>query len=190
EYERSLFKDKSFANIISGIEKSKNNSMEKFLTALGIKHVGLSVAKALSKRFKSIEELSLATKEEIEEVNDTGEKISTSIINWFGDEKNQDLLWRAKKAGINFSYINEYSNVKVEADKQIYMNKTFVISGTFNKSRKEITDYIESVYSAKVSSTVSKKTDYLIIGEEPGESKVKKAKDLKIEIITKPFWND
>ncbi|MDE5545435.1 MAG: hypothetical protein K2I76_02390 [Malacoplasma sp.] len=70
------------------------------------------------------------------------------------------------------------------------MNKTFVISGTFNKSRKEITDYIESVFSAKVSSTVSKKTDYLIIGEEPGESKVKKAKDLKIEIITKPFWND
>ncbi|MDE6893959.1 MAG: NAD-dependent DNA ligase LigA [Malacoplasma sp.] len=190
EYERSLFKDKSFANIISGIEKSKSNSMEKFLTALGIKHVGLSVAKALSKRFKSIEELSLATKEEIEEVGDTGEKISSSIINWFADEKNQDLLWRAKKAGINFSYINEYSNVKVDVDKQIYMNKTFVISGTFNKSRKEITDYIESVFSAKVSSTVSKKTDYLIIGEEPGESKVKKAKELKVEIITKPFWND
>lgn len=190
EYERSLFKDKSFANIVNGIEKSKNNSMEKFLTALGIKHVGLSVAKALSKRFKSIEELSLATKEEIEEVSDTGEKISSSIIKWFSDKKNQDLLWRAKKAGINFNYVNEYSKVKVDADKQIYINKTFVISGSFNKSRKEITDYIESVFSAKVSSTVSKKTDYLIIGEEPGESKVKKAKELNIQIITKPFWND
>lgn len=190
EFERSLFKDKSFQNVITGIEKSKTNSMEKFLTALGIKHVGLSVAKSLSKRFKTMKELSLATKEEIEQVGDTGEKISESIIKWFADEKNQDLLWRAQKVGINFNYINEYSDAVVDKSHQIYMNKTFVITGSFKKSRKEITDYIESVFDAKVSSTVSKKTDFLILGEEPGESKVKKAKELNIPTITKPFWNE
>ena len=190
EFERSLFKDKSFANVMRGIESSKKNSMEKFLTALGIKHVGLSVAKSLSKRFKSIQDLSLATKEEIEQVGDTGEKISESIIKWFSEDKNQNLLWKAQKVGINFNYINEYSDAVIDQDYHIYMNKTFVITGSFKKSRKEITDYIESVFDSKVSSTISKKTDYLIIGEEPGDSKVKKATELNIPIITKPFWNE
>lgn len=190
EFERSLFKDKSFANIIESIEKSKSNSMEKFLTGLGIKYVGLAAAKALSKRFKSIEELSMATREEIEQVADTGEKMSESLVNWFSNSKNQDLLWRAQKAGINFNYINEFNDVVVKNEHQIYMNKVFVITGSFNKPRNEIKNYIESVFNSKVSESVSKKTDYLVVGENAGDSKLKKANDLKIEIITKPFWNE
>ncbi|BAC43975.1 NAD-dependent DNA ligase [Malacoplasma penetrans HF-2] len=190
EFERSLFKDKSFTNIIEAIEKSKSNSMEKFLTGLGIKYVGLRAAKALSKRFKSIEELAMATREEIEQVPDTGEKMSESLVNWFSDPKNQDLLWRAKKVGINFNYINEFNDVVVKNEHQKYMNKTFVITGSFNKSRNEIKNYIESVFNAKVSDSVSKKTDYLVVGENAGDSKLKKANDLKIEIITEPFWDN
>ena len=70
------------------------------------------------------------------------------------------------------------------------MNKVFVITGSFNKSRNEIKNYLESVFNAKVTDSVSKKTDYLIVGENAGESKLKKANDLKIKIITNPFWND
>ncbi|MCF0217577.1 MAG: NAD-dependent DNA ligase LigA [Malacoplasma sp.] len=189
EFVRYLFRDKSFKNLINSIENTKKNSMEKFLTGVGIKYVGVTAAKALAKHFKTIEELASAEESEILKVEDTGVKMSNVIVNWFNDPKNQDLLWRAKKCGINFNYINEYQNTTIKKEFEIYKNKTFVITGNFNKPRKEISDLIENVFNGKVTSSVSKRTDYLIVGENPGDTKLQKANELKIPLIDKPFWD-
>lgn len=185
-----LIKEKSFANLVNSIEKSKDNSMEKLIFGLGIRHIGFNVAKLISKRFKSIEELSVANKETIENIGEIGEKMSESITNWFSLEENMNLLWDLKKFGLNFSYINEYADVKVKNENQQFMNKKITITGSFSTNRNEIKNLLESVYHSKISSSVTKTTDILIIGNKPTQSKIDKAKSFNIPIIDYEFWNN
>lgn len=182
-------KEKSFNNLVDSIEKSKSNSMERLVFALGIKHVGFNVAKLLSRRFKSIEELSMADCEDIENIGDIGNKISNSIVEWFNEKQNSEKLQKLYNNHINFKYINEYENVSVKIENEKYMNKTFVITGSFSKNRNEIKNLLESVYHSKITSSVSKKTDYILVGNNATENKVEKAKSLNVPIIDFEFWN-
>lgn len=184
-----LIKEKMFNNLILAINNSKKNSMEKLLFALGIKHVGFTVAKNVSKRFKNFEELSLATIEEIESIGDIGIKIAQSIYDWFNNDINLQRLGKLRNKNINMKYINEYADIAVSLENEKYMNKTYVITGSFSQNRNFIKNILESVYNSKTTSSVTKKTNYLLCGSNPTNSKIEKAKELGIEIIDIEFWN-
>ena len=124
----------------------------------------------------------------IENIGEIGEKMSESITNWFNSHENTELLWDLKRFGLNFSYINEFSNVEVKNENLIYMNKKMTITGSFSTNRNQIKNILESVYHSKISSSVTKGTDYLIIGSKPTQSKIDKAKSLNIPIIDFEFW--
>lgn len=185
-----LIKEKSFNNLINAIEKSKSNSMERLLFGLGIRHVGFNVAKLLAKRFKIIDELAKANIADIEAIGDVGTKIANSIVVWFSKESNLQLISYLANKNINMKYINEYENVAVSSENEIYKNKAFVITGSFSKSRNEIKNILESIYDAKVSSSVTKKTNYLIVGKNPTANKIEKANSLNVPILKDEFWNN
>ncbi|WPL38075.1 NAD-dependent DNA ligase LigA [Malacoplasma iowae] len=185
-----LIKEKAFNNIVNAIEKTKENSLEKLIFGLGIRHVGFNVAKLVAKRFKSINGIINASVDDILSIGEVGEKIAISITNWFNDIDNIKTIKRLKEYGVNFNYINEYADFVVSPENEKYKNKSFVITGSFEKNRNEIKNILESVYHAKVTSSVTKNTDYLIIGNSPTQNKIEKAKSLNIPIIEKPFWNN
>ncbi len=171
--------EKSAENIIKSIEKSKNQPFEKVLYALGIRHVGETTAKKLARHFKSLDRLMQASKEELEKVGDIGEKIAESIQDFFKDPENMSIINRLKDKGLKFELTEE------ELPKSNKLQgKKFVISGTFEHfSRDELKKSIEENGGQNVSS-VSKNTDYLLAGEKPGPSKIEKAKNLGIPIIS------
>lgn len=181
-------KEKSFENIINAIENTKNNSMEKLIFGLGIRHVGFNVAKLISKRFKNLQNLFTASLEELMNVGEIGDKIALSLYNWFKDANNILMVEKLASFNLNFEYINEYGDIKINPDNEIYLNKSFVITGSFNKTRNEIKNILESVYHAKVTSAVTKKTDYLITGNNPTQNKIDKAMALNVKIIKTEFW--
>lgn len=183
-----LMKDKTLANLVTSINNSKTNSLEKLLFGLGIKHVGFTVAKQISKRFKNIDDLSLASIEDLSDVGEVGEKIVSSIHDWFIELDNIDLLDKLKAKGVNTIFRNDYSETTLPEDKIMYKKKHFVITGSFDMPRHKIEDIIESLFESKVSSTVTKKVDYLVIGKNPTQNKIDKAKSLSIPIIEEPFW--
>ncbi len=181
-------KDKSFNNLIESIEKSRSNSLERLIFALGIKHVGEVASKALAKRFKNLEVLIGVTKEELESMDDFGPKMSESIANFFKLENFQKHLDQINKYQINKLFINEFSNISVNQENKKYMNKTFLITGSFTKSRNQIKNILSNLYESKCVSTVSKNVDYILAGKAATQSKVDKAKDLGIPIIELEFW--
>ncbi len=174
---------KKFAqNLIDAIERSKENDLYHLITALGIRHVGSKAAKMLAKKYKTMEELSKANFEELQSMNDIGEVMANSIVEFFSQEQTKDLLDKLKQAGVNMNSLEENTDEKLEG-------KTFVITGSLEKfTRKEIEDLIEK-HGGKASGTVSKKTDYLIAGENAG-SKLKKAQELGIKIISEKEFED
>ncbi len=168
--------DKSVDNLIEAIEISKNNSLERLLFGLGITHVGEKTAKILAMRYKDLEKLMETSLEELTSVNDIGEIIAKSVVNYFSLEHNQKIIKELKELGINFKYLG--SEIK-EDDRFLY--KTFVITGTLDTmSRDEAKEKIE-LLGGNTSSSVSKKTSVVIVGDNPG-SKYDKAKELNIEI--------
>ena len=170
--------DKSANNLLKSIKESKNTPFEKVLFGLGIRYVGETVAKKLAKAFKSIDNLSKATFEELIEVDEIGEKIANAIIEYFSNEENQKLIERLKEHGLNFESIQD-ENISNKLG-----GKSFVVSGVFDAfSRDELKKMIERNGGRNVSS-ISKKTDYLLAGDKMGPSKLKKAEDLGIPIIT------
>ncbi|NPA37863.1 MAG: NAD-dependent DNA ligase LigA [Chlorobi bacterium] len=172
--------EKSARNIIRSIEESKKVPFPRVLYALGIRYVGETVAKKLAYAFKSIDKLKDATQEELTSVDEIGERIAQSIISFFSNEKNIELIERLKKAGLQFELKEEEEN-RVS---QVLNGKTFVISGTFsNHSRDEIKELIER-YGGKNTSSLSSKTDYLVAGENMGPAKLAKAEKLGIPIIS------
>ncbi len=172
-------REKTASNILKGIEQSKERPAEKLLYALGIKHVGESTAKKLMKHFGSIDRIMEATPEELTQVEDVGEKVAESIYTWFRNPDNRELVERLCKAGLKFE-----SEQPADESQNILQGKKFVVSGTFqNFSRDEIKADIER-YGGEVASSVSRKTDYLLAGEKPGPSKVAKAQQLGIPIIS------
>lgn len=169
---------KKFAqNLIDSINESKKNDLYRLITALGIRHVGGKASKILARKYKNIDNLSNATFEELNEINALGEVMANSIREFFMQEQTQDLIRKLKQSGVNMNCLEE------EITDTRFENKIFVLTGGLEKfSRKEAENIIEKL-GGKTSSSVSKKTDYLLAGEEAG-SKLIKAQDLGIKIIT------
>jgi DNA ligase (NAD+) len=176
---RISFREKTVSNILAGLGKSKGVSFEKVLFALGIRFVGETVAKKLAFHYRNIENLKAASLNELITVDEIGEKIAGSVINYFSDPKNLDLIERLRNSGLQFELVETR-----EQKSNVLSGKTFVVSGVFESySRDGIKTTIES-NGGKVSSSVSSKTDFLIAGENMGPEKRRKAEDLGVKIIT------
>lgn len=170
------FGEKSITNLLDSIENTKNNSLDRLLFGLGIRHVGKKTAKILSQHFSNIDLLIGATYEQLIEIEDIGDIIAKSLIDYFSDEKNLNQIEQLKKLGLNMnSKIEEINN------NENFINKTFVLTGTLeNITREKASELIEQ-NGGIVTSSVSKKTDVVIVGANPG-SKYDKAKQLNITI--------
>lgn len=179
-------KFKVFNKINESIQKSKTNSLERLIFGLGIRDVGLISATFLAKHFKNIDALAKATKEELVALKDIGEVVSTSIYDWFYNEKNLTLVTNLKKLGINTNYISK-SNITDEARNSEYYQKSFCITGSFDISRDKIRELLIQKYDANVTNSINKSTDYLIVGENGG-SKLEKAEKLGIKLIYNKIW--
>lgn len=168
------FGEKSVNNLLSSIEHSKENSLEKVLFALGIRHVGKKTAKVLAKKYKNIDNLINASLDELININDIGEIIAKSIRKYLNNKDNIKLINELKEVGLNFSYNEGETNDKLDG-------MTFVLTGTLEKyKREELTKLLEDK-GAKVTSSVTKKTTGVIVGDKPG-SKYDKALKLGITI--------
>lgn len=171
---------KSAQNILSAIAASKKRPFADLIFALGIRHVGASVAELLAERFDSINALSNARPEEIEEVEGIGPAISTQIAEYFAHPNSRLLLEELSEAGVNLKSIESTS--KATSVPQIFRGKTFVLTGTLESmDRLEAERYIKA-HGGKTGSSVSKKTDYVLIGGNPG-SKLTRARELGITVI-------
>lgn len=178
--------DKSADNILAGIEASKNVPWSRVLFALGIRMVGETTAKKIAKRFPSIDALQTATKEELIAIDDVGDQIADNIIAYFADIKNQEIVSRLRQAGLQMEA--EGGEWKAESDK--LAGKTIVISGTFNQhSRDEYKDIIEA-NGGKNSGSVSKKTSFILAGENMGPEKRKKAESLGVPLVSEEEFLD
>ena len=170
------FGEKSIIKLLSSIEKSKENSLERLLFALGIRHVGEKTAKILAKKYQNIDSLINSNYEELSKINDIGDIIAKSIVNYFQNPENIEIINKLKEYNVNMNYTNNNYQEKDE-----FLNKTFVLTGTLSQiTREEASRLIEN-YGGKVSSSVSSKTGVLIVGENPG-SKYDQARSLGITI--------
>ena len=169
--------EKSAKNLVEAIERSKQNDLSRLLFALGIRHIGQKAAKLLSEHFGDIDSIIAASEEEIAEIDGFGGIMAKSAAEFFSMTQTADLIERLKAAGVNMKSLKEKS------DDQRFAGLTFVLTGTLpTLSRKEATEIIENL-GGKASSSVSKKTSYVVAGEEAG-SKLQKATDLGIPVIT------
>ncbi len=170
--------EKSADNLINGIEASKEIPFEKVLFALGIRFVGNTVAKKLAKAFKSIEALSSATLEELVEVDEIGDKIAESVIDYFSVESNLEIINRLKEAGVQLEIQEQ------EGASDLLAGSVFVVSGVFQQfSREEIKKSVE-LHGGKISSSISSKTTYVLAGDKMGPAKLQKAEKLGVKIIS------
>lgn len=173
------FADKSAENLVKSIEKSLNVSFDRVLYALGIRYVGETVAKKLAANFQNIDNLMNASFDELTSVDEIGERIAESIIEYFKNEKHKHLISRLKAAEVTLRMETQMA----EMISQKLKKKTFVISGVFAKfSREEIKNMIEK-HGGKNISSISSKTDYIVAGDNMGPSKLKKAQELGIKMI-------
>lgn len=169
---------KKFAsNLIESIEKSKQQDLYNVINALGIRQVGIKAAKVLAKKYKNIDNLRNASLESLCEASDVGEITARNIYEFFRQEQTIDMLNRLKEAGVNMK-LNEQEGIDNR-----FEGKTFVLTGSLTKyTRNEASDLIEK-FGGKTSSSVSKKTSYVLAGEDAG-SKLVKAQELGITILT------
>lgn len=173
------FGEKSINNLLDSAENSKSNSLEKLLFALGIRYVGAKTGKLLALNFKNIDNLINASYEDLINIKDIGSSIANSLYDYFRKEENIELINKLKDLGLNMNYLGKEV---IESD--LFNGKTFVLTGTLSKySRDEAKEKIE-LYGGKVTSSVTSKTDVVIVGDAPG-SKYDKAKSLNITI-----WNE
>ena len=169
---------KKFAqNLVNAIETSKQNDLSKLITALGIRHVGVKASKMLAKKYKTIDNLMKASFEELSMIDDIGPIVANSITEFFQEEQTIDLINKLKTAGVNMNSLEQ------ESEDNRFEGKTFVLTGSLEEfTRNEASEIIERL-GGKTSGTVSKKTDYVLAGEEAG-SKLTKAQNLGVTIIT------
>jgi len=184
EYKETLmelegFGEKSITNLLENIEKSKDNSLERLIFGLGIRHVGKKTAKILSEYYIDIDKLMNTNIEELSSIPDIGDIIAKSILDYFNEEKNIELINKLKNNNVNTKFIGKEKNIN-----ELFLDRTFVLTGTLTKlTRNEAKELIESL-GGKNTSSVSKKTDVVIVGDSPG-SKYDDAKKLGITI-----WNE
>lgn len=175
---------KKFAqNLIDSINASKENDLYRLITAFGIRHVGVKAAKILAKTYNNIDNLAEADVENLSQVEDIGTIVANSIREFFEQEQTKDLISRLKQAGVNTQRLKE------DDEDERFAGKTFVLTGSLeNFSREEASNIIEK-FGGKTSSSVSKKTSYVLAGEDAG-SKLTKAQSLGVTIITEQEFAD
>ena len=169
---------KKFAqNLINAINESKNNDLSKLITALGIRHVGSKLAKTLAKKYRTMDKLMNASLEELIMQDDVGEKTANSIYDFFKQEQTIDLIDKLKKSGVNMKSLEE------ESSDNRFEGMTFVLTGALQEyTRDQASEIIEKL-GGKTSSSVSKKTTYVLAGEDAG-SKLTKAQNLGVTVIS------
>ena len=176
-YSLEGFKEKSSRNLIESIEKSKENSLDKLLFGLGIRHIGKKASKILAENFDDIYKLAEASVEELNSLEDFGAIMAESVYSFFKKPQTIEIIKKLDKLGVNLK------GNKLSKKSELLLGKTICITGSFdNYSRDDIVKMIEE-NSGKVSSSVSKKTNYLIAGESAG-SKLTKAQELEVEVIS------
>ncbi len=172
------FADKKAENLLQSIQDSKNRPLQRLIFALGIRGVGEVLANDLTKFYSDLDALSRATLEELQQIEGVGPNIAQAIVDWFKRPSNRQLLEKLKSVGV----WPVAEKVSVSTGKQPFQNLTFVVTGTLpGFTREEVKQYIQR-YGGKVSDSVSKKTDYLVAGENAG-SKLEKARELGVKII-------
>lgn len=171
--------EKSATNLVDAIERSKENSMERLLFGLGIRHVGEKAAKILAEQFETIDALMDATEEQLTSIFEIGEKMADSVVTYFNNEEVKELITRLKQAGVNTTFKGK--KVQVEIGDSPFAGKTIVLTGKLTQlTRNEAKAKIEEL-GGTVTGSVSKKTDLVIAGEDAG-SKLAKARELGIEV--------
>ncbi len=171
---------KSAENLVNGVQNSKSIPFERVLYALGIRYVGETVAKKLAKHYKNIDSLSQASLMDLVLVDEIGEKIAQSVIEFFENQENRIIIERLKKYGVQFEIVEK---INPDATDKL-LGKTFVVSGVFEKfSRDDLKKAIED-NGGKVGSSISSKTDYVVAGDNMGPAKLEKASKLNIPIIS------
>ena len=166
--------EKSADNLLGEIEASKKLPLERVIYGLGIRFVGERTAELLAEHFGSLDAIAEATAEQLEEVPEVGERVSQAIVEFFGEKKKCELVERLRKAGLQFKGVKKQRGTKLAG-------KTFVITGTLSEPRDHFKQRIEDA-GGKVAGSVSKKTDFVLAGEEAG-SKLDKAKELGVKVI-------
>ena len=162
---------------MNSINESKENDLYRLITALGIRHVGTKASKILARKYKNMDDLRKAQLEELSEIKDIGPIVANSIQEFFNQEQTKDLITKLKNAGVNMVAKEE------EKIDNRFEGKTFVLTGTLEElTRGEATNLIEK-FGGRTSSSVSKKTDYVLAGQEAG-SKLTKAQELGVTILT------
>ena len=172
------WKDRSAERFLKSLEESKKTGFERVLYALGIRHIGETTAKSVASHFGSINKIAKATKEELLAVDDIGEVIADSIIEYFSDEMNVETIERLKAAGLCFEMA-----AGPEKLSETLVGKTVVVSGNFTISRDEMKALIVA-HGGKCSGSISGKTSYLLAGEKAGPEKLKKAESLGVTVVS------
>ncbi len=175
--------NKFATNLINAINNSKNNSLDKLISALGIRHIGTKSAKILAKKYKNIDNLINASETSLSLIEDIGQVTAKSIYEFFKQEQTMDLIEKLKNADVNMQEPEE------EGNDNRFSGMTFVLTGTLEKyTRDEASEIIEK-FGGKTSNSVSKKTNYVLAGDEAG-SKLTKAEELGVKIITEAEFDD
>lgn len=173
------FADKSADNLFQAIEASKGRGLARLLFALGIRYVGSTVAELLARHYATLDEVMAATQEELEAIEGIGPRTAASLVEWFSRPSNREMIEKLRRAGVSFARSGEAPG----ALEQPLAGLTFVITGTLASfTREEAKAFIEA-HGGRVASSVSRKTDYLVVGENPG-SKLQKAQALGVKTIT------
>ena len=171
------FAEKSIANLLAQIEGSKVRPLWRLLVGLNIRHVGSHVAQVLARAFGSIDALLSATVDQIDDVPEIGPEIAASVREWFDDPENVALIERLRAAGLRLA-----DEVTVDVGAQPLKGMTIVITGTMDGMSREVATELAEEAGARVSSSVSKKTSFVVAGENPG-TKLAKAETLGVEVI-------
>ena len=175
--------DKSVKKLLAAIEASKDNSLERLLFGLGIRHVGAKAARVLAEEYNEMDKLMAANAADLVAINEIGEKMADAVVTYFSQEECIQLINELKACGVNMSYKGKRKAEAVESD-SYFAGKTIVLTGKMEEyGRTEAKELIEAL-GGNVTGSVSKKTDLVIAGEDAG-SKLKKAQDLGLEI-----WNE
>lgn len=172
------FKEKSVQNVLESLEKSKDVPLERFLMALGIKHVGAETAELLAKRAGNLEAVAQMTEEELMEIEGIGPKVAESVVSFFADPENQEEIARLLELGVR-PHVKQVKKMEGHP----FKGKTFVLTGALQNYTRDSAASLIKERGGKVSGSVSKSTDYVLAGEEPG-SKFDKAKQLGITILS------
>jgi len=182
--QKERFGDKSVKNLFSAIENSKTNNLDQLIFGLGIRHVGAKVSKVLCEELTCLENFYNQNFESLLAINDIGKAIANSVVKYFDDESNKNMLDKLVEYGLNMNY-----NSSKVASETFFTNKTVVLTGSLSEfSRKEAKTFIENL-GGNVSSSVSKKTDYILLGDSPG-SKYQKGLELGIKILSEDEFKE